>query len=101
MGMGVGGGGETVDKNIKITLENRDLWGKFHALGTEMIITKTGRYGEFEFCAESLNWAIHFRSCVLLNCLFLCFIRIWYRVVFFLIENYAKRVIYLIQNATI
>ena len=31
------------DKNIKIRLENRDLWQKFHSLGTEMIITKTGR----------------------------------------------------------
>ena len=31
------------DKNIKIILENRDLWTKFHSLGTEMIITKTGR----------------------------------------------------------
>uniref|UniRef100_A0A2C9JVX2 T-box domain-containing protein n=2 Tax=Panpulmonata TaxID=977775 RepID=A0A2C9JVX2_BIOGL len=34
---------DTVDKNIKVTLENRELWGKFHSLGTEMIITKTGR----------------------------------------------------------
>ena len=32
------------DKNIKITLENQDLWNKFHGLGTEMIITKCGRY---------------------------------------------------------
>ena len=31
------------DKNIKITLENIELWTKFHALGTEMIITKCGR----------------------------------------------------------
>ncbi|BFZ18656.1 hypothetical protein BsWGS_21695 [Bradybaena similaris] len=31
------------DKNIKVALENRDLWAKFHSLGTEMIITKTGR----------------------------------------------------------
>lgn len=31
------------DKNIKITLENRDLWTKFHSFGTEMIITKSGR----------------------------------------------------------
>jgi len=32
------------DKNIKVTLDNRDLWRKFHALGTEMIITKSGRF---------------------------------------------------------
>ncbi|XP_071946307.1 uncharacterized protein [Antedon mediterranea] len=30
-------------KDIKVTLENRDLWKKFHAIGTEMIITKAGR----------------------------------------------------------
>ncbi|XP_013379423.1 T-box transcription factor TBX3 isoform X3 [Lingula anatina] len=35
--------GATNDKNIKISLENRDLWEKFNSLGTEMIITKTGR----------------------------------------------------------
>ncbi|KAK3606508.1 hypothetical protein CHS0354_041460 [Potamilus streckersoni] len=38
-----GGQGDSIDKNIKITLENRELWNKFHQLGTEMIITKTGR----------------------------------------------------------
>lgn len=32
------------DKNIKITLENKELWQKFHAIGTEMIITKSGRW---------------------------------------------------------
>jgi hypothetical protein len=34
---------DEVNKNIKIKLENRELWGKFSSLGTEMIITKTGR----------------------------------------------------------
>ncbi|WAR03842.1 TBX2B-like protein, partial [Mya arenaria] len=42
-GCGGGGQGEVMDKNLKITLENRDLWSKFSSLGTEMIITKTGR----------------------------------------------------------
>lgn len=32
------------DKNIKMTLDNRELWRKFHTLGTEMIITKSGRW---------------------------------------------------------
>ncbi|CAG2194654.1 uncharacterized protein LOC143076805 isoform X1 [Mytilus galloprovincialis] len=41
--LGGPGQNETSDKNIKITLENRDLWQKFHNIGTEMIITKTGR----------------------------------------------------------
>lgn len=31
-------------KNIKVELEGRDLWERFNELGTEMIITKAGRY---------------------------------------------------------
>ena len=31
------------DPNIKVTLENQDLWREFHKIGTEMIITKMGR----------------------------------------------------------
>ena len=27
----------------KVELENFDLWEQFHGLGTEMVITKTGR----------------------------------------------------------
>lgn len=30
--------------NVECHLETKDLWDKFHELGTEMIITKTGRY---------------------------------------------------------
>lgn len=30
-------------KNIKVELEGRDLWERFNELGTEMIITKSGR----------------------------------------------------------
>ncbi|XP_067681751.1 T-box transcription factor TBX6-like isoform X1 [Haliotis asinina] len=37
------GQSDSMDKNIKISLDNRDLWSKFHNIGTEMIITKTGR----------------------------------------------------------
>lgn len=29
--------------NVECHLETKDLWDKFHDLGTEMIITKTGR----------------------------------------------------------
>ncbi len=29
--------------NVQCVLETKDLWDKFHELGTEMIITKTGR----------------------------------------------------------
>lgn len=35
------------DPNIQITLENADLWEEFNRIGTEMIITKLGR---FVFC---------------------------------------------------
>jgi len=28
---------------VRCQLDNKELWDKFHALGTEMIITKTGR----------------------------------------------------------
>ena len=27
----------------KVTLEHKELWGKFHKYGTEMVITKSGR----------------------------------------------------------
>lgn len=33
-------------KDLKCQLETKDLWKKFHELGTEMIITKSGRLVE-------------------------------------------------------
>ena len=35
--------GSGFNKNIQVRLENEDLWVKFNEIGTEMIITKTGR----------------------------------------------------------
>lgn len=35
---------EKQDKNIMISLEGADLWHQFYQVGTEMIITKSGRY---------------------------------------------------------
>ena len=32
-----------VTDDPKVTLESKDLWTKFHGLGTEMVITKSGR----------------------------------------------------------
>ncbi|KAK8772948.1 hypothetical protein V5799_012523 [Amblyomma americanum] len=32
-----------VQDDPKVNLEGKDLWGRFHELGTEMIITKSGR----------------------------------------------------------
>ena len=37
------------DPNIKVNLENDDLWQNFNKIGTEMIITKMGRYDNFSF----------------------------------------------------
>ena len=30
-------------QDVQCTLETKELWEKFHELGTEMIVTKTGR----------------------------------------------------------
>ena len=35
--------GQLRSDSIEVELENKDLWDKFHEIGTEMIITKTGR----------------------------------------------------------
>ena len=32
-----------VTDDPKVSLESKDLWEKFHGLGTEMVITKSGR----------------------------------------------------------
>ena len=29
---------------VRVTLENKSLWDVFHKVGTEMVITKSGRY---------------------------------------------------------
>lgn len=29
--------------NVSVKLQNADLWSQFHQIGTEMIITKSGR----------------------------------------------------------
>lgn len=34
---------EEVDDDPKVTLEAKDLWDQFHKVGTEMVITKSGR----------------------------------------------------------
>lgn len=34
---------EEVDDDPKVTLEAKELWDQFHRLGTEMVITKSGR----------------------------------------------------------
>ena len=42
---GAGSGRRGADMaTIQCRLDNKELWDKFHELGTEMIITKSGRY---------------------------------------------------------
>lgn len=60
------------DTNIRVTLHNKEMWDKFHAVGTEMIITKAGRYVwfvKFNFnfrvffddeWSMSLKWILYF-----------------------------------------
>eukprot|EP00794_Sanderia_malayensis_P017779 gene17779-19555_t len=45
------------DSDVRIVLENRDLWNQFDSLGTEMIITKTGRrmFPPMRICVQGLE----------------------------------------------
>lgn len=38
---------DNVKDDPKVTLEAKDLWQKFSEAGTEMVITKSGRYALF------------------------------------------------------
>ena len=49
------------DSNIRVTLHNKDMWDKFHAVGTEMIITKAGRYVLFTFNLSILLFSSHIK----------------------------------------
>lgn len=42
-------GDGTTEKELKVSLEDRELWGKFQAATNEMIVTKTGRYRQYNF----------------------------------------------------
>lgn len=35
--------GDGLGDDPKVTLESQDLWNEFHKMGTEMVITKSGR----------------------------------------------------------
>lgn len=41
---------------VDCQLETKELWDKFHELGTEMIITKTGRW----VGKHRIEWSVHF-----------------------------------------
>ena len=38
-----GGAQRREDSNVRVTLQNKEMWNKFNHVGTEMIITKAGR----------------------------------------------------------
>lgn len=35
---------EGLEDDPKVTLDSKKLWNEFHKMGTEMVITKSGRY---------------------------------------------------------
>lgn len=35
--------GDPFENDVRVTLDDKDLWEKFRALTNEMIVTKTGR----------------------------------------------------------
>ena len=35
---------DVMDRTVTVCLEHKDLWSRFKTLGTEMVITKSGRY---------------------------------------------------------
>ncbi|XP_012685853.1 T-box transcription factor 16 [Clupea harengus] len=51
--------------NIKMTLEDSDLWKSFHGIGTEMIITKPGRR-MFPHCKVNLFGMVPYAKYILL-----------------------------------
>uniref|UniRef100_A0A3P9LHI7 T-box transcription factor 2a n=1 Tax=Oryzias latipes TaxID=8090 RepID=A0A3P9LHI7_ORYLA len=48
---------EWLDDDPKVTLDSRNLWSQFHKMGTEMVITKSGRrmFPPFKVRVEGLN----------------------------------------------
>ena len=44
-----------VQDDPKVDLEGKDLWDQFHGFGTEMVITKSGRYVEMVQLLQELN----------------------------------------------
>ena len=39
---------------VRVALENKGLWDMFHEVGTEMVITKSGRYFILILCGTGL-----------------------------------------------
>ncbi|XP_066501753.1 T-box-containing protein TBX6L-like [Hoplias malabaricus] len=51
--------------NIRMNLENSELWKSFHEIGTEMVITKSGRR-MFPYCNISLSGLIPYAKYVIM-----------------------------------
>lgn len=46
---------KVLDDNPEVTLDSQTLWSEFHKRGTEMVITKSGRYVWCSCCSHPLH----------------------------------------------
>lgn len=44
------------DREVRVELQGSELWKRFYEIGTEMIITKAGRYKNCRNCGEGQPW---------------------------------------------
>ncbi|CAD5215108.1 unnamed protein product [Bursaphelenchus okinawaensis] len=54
-------------KKVKVKLESSSLWRRFHSLGTEMIVTKSGRQAQYSImvdfnCIDSMRYRYSFHQ---------------------------------------
>jgi len=49
---------EGLDDDPKVTLDSKKLWTEFHKMGTEMVITKSGRYANCDVHIGSVITAV-------------------------------------------
>jgi len=52
------------DSNVHVSLQNKDLWQKFHTVGTEMIITKAGRWENTNMLQKDVISLINIQRCL-------------------------------------
>lgn len=55
-----------IEDDPKVSLESKDLWERFYKLGTEMVITKSGRYVIHHYICLCLCFLFCF--CLFLHC---------------------------------
>lgn len=44
--------GDSTERDVRVTLEDAELWRKFQSVTNEMIVTKNGRWGKDKGCWE-------------------------------------------------